>query len=147
MSYSRQTVRDALASLLNTALVGTGKPAQAFYGYPVADFQGQSPVVVLMSMGSERTMESMSTRRKSLFHITVTTFTLYSDGTSWTESDAEDKLDAVEAVVDETIAANLVTTDWADIGYDGRSEAGNATIGGEQYRFETIPLEITVYHD
>ncbi len=147
MSYSRETVRDALASLLNTALVGTGKPAQVVYGYPVADFQGQSPVVVLMSVGSERTMETMATRRQSVFHINVTSFTLYADGTSWTEADAEDQLDAIEAAIDQTIAANLVTNDWADIGYDGPSQAGNATIGGEQYRFETIPLRITVFHD
>jgi hypothetical protein len=146
---TRETARDALATLLSAALVGSGKPAQAFYGYPVADFQNQSPVVVLRSAGSERTMETMSTRRKSMLSFDIISFTLYADPASgWTEANAEDKLDAIEQVVDETIAANLVNgTTWADIGYDGKSSAGNVTIGGEQYRYELIPIIITVYHD
>ena len=49
---NRETVRDALGTLLSAALVGTGKPAQAFYGYMVGDFAGQSPVVVLTSSGT-----------------------------------------------------------------------------------------------
>jgi hypothetical protein len=149
MSYTRETARDALASLLSAALVGTGLPAQAFYGYPVADFQSQSPVVVLRSAGSERTMETMSTRRKSFLHYDIISFTLYADAaSSWTEANAEDKLDAIEQVVDETLAANLVNgTTWADIGYDGKSTTGNVTIGGEQFRFELIPIIITVFHD
>lgn len=148
MSYTRETARDALATLLDAALVGTGKPAEAFYGYPVADFQQQSPVVVLRSAGSERSMETMATRRQSVLHFDIIAFTLYADATSsWTEADAEDKLDAIESVVDDTIQANLVTDNWADIGYDGKSSTGNVTIGGEQYRYEVIPIRITIYHD
>jgi hypothetical protein len=147
MSSSRETVRDALATLLNSALTISGGPAEAFYGYPVADFRGQSPVVVLASRGSERTMETMSTRRKSLFHLDIMSFTLYSDGSSWNEDDAEDRLDIIEQVIDQTIATNLVTSDWADIGYDGTTECGNATIGGTQYRYEVIHIVITKFHD
>ena len=148
MSYTRETARDALASLLSTALVGAGKSAQAFYGYPVADFQQQSPVVVLCSAGSERLMGTMATRRQSVLHFDIISFTLYADAASnWSEADAEDKLDAIESVVDDTIQANLVTDDWADIGYDGKSSTGNVTIGGEQYRYEVIPITVTVYHD
>lgn len=149
MSYTRETARDALASLLSAALVGAGKPAQAVYGYPVSDFQQQSPVVVLRSAGSERTMETMSTRRKSLLYLDLMAFTLYADAASnWTEADAEDQLDSIEQIVDETVAANLVNgTTWADIGYDSKTTTGNVTIGGEQYRYEVIPLKITVFHD
>jgi hypothetical protein len=149
MSYTRETARDALATLLSAALVGSGLPAQAFYGYPVADFQQQSPVVILRSAGSERTMETMSTRRRSLLHYDIISFTLYADTASnWTEANAEDRLDAIEQVIDETLSANLVNgTTWADIGYEGKSSTGNVTLGGEQYRYELIPLLITVYHD
>ena len=38
MATSRATVRSALATLLEAALVGSGKPAQAVYGYQVGDF-------------------------------------------------------------------------------------------------------------
>jgi hypothetical protein len=149
MSYSRETARDALATLLSAALVGSGLPAQAFYGYMVADFQGQSPVVTIRSAGSDRTMQTLSTRRKSMLYYDIISFTLYADAASnWTEANAEDKLDAIEQVVDGTIAANLVNgTTWADIGYAGKSSTGYTNIGGELYRHELIPIQITVYHD
>jgi hypothetical protein len=149
MSYSRETVRDALAALLNTALVGVGLPAQAAYGYPAADFQGQSPVVIVSSAGSERDQQTMATRRKSLFHLNIIAFVLYADpASSWTEANAEDTLDEVEKIVDETLAVNLANPPtWADIGYDGRTTTGNATIGGEQYRYEIIPVRVAVFHD
>jgi len=149
MSYSRETARDALATLLSTALVGVGKPAQAFYGYPVADFQAQSPVVVLSSAGSERDQEAISTRRKSFLSFNIITFVLYQDtASSWTEDDAEDALDTIEATIDQVISANLTNgTTWADIGYNGRTTAGNTSIGGDPYRYEIIPIRITVFHD
>lgn len=149
MSASREIVRDALSALLNTALVGAGRPCQAFYGYPVADFQGQSPIVVVSSAGSERDQLTLSTRRKSFFYLNIIIFVLYADAASnWTEANAEDALDTIESVIDETIAANLTNgTTWSDLGYDGRTRTGNATIGGTQYRYEVIPVRAEVFHD
>jgi hypothetical protein len=149
VSHSRETPRDALATLLNTALVGVGKPCQAFYGYQVTDFGGQSPVAMLVSAGSDRDQQTMSTRRKSFFSFQVVSFVLYADpGSSWTEANSQDTLDTIEQVVDETVAANLVTSDWDDIGYDGRSQTGIVQIlGGDTYRYEIIPVKVTVFHD
>jgi hypothetical protein len=150
VSHSRETPRDALAALLNTALVGSGKPCQAFYGYQVTDFRGQSPIAMLVSAGSERDQQTMATRRKSFFSFQVVSFVLYADpASSWTEANSQDALDAIEQVVDETIAANLVNgTTWADIGYDGRSQTGIVQIlGGDTYRYEVIPVRIEVFHD
>jgi hypothetical protein len=149
MSASRETVRGALADLLTTALVGTGLPAQAAYGYPVADFGGQSPIVLIASAGSTRDVQTLDTRRTSRFFFTIIVFVLYADaGSGWTEADAEDALDTIESVIDDTIATNLVNgTTWADAGYDGRTRTGNATIGGVQYRYEVIPIRVEVFHD
>jgi hypothetical protein len=149
MSFSRETVRDALSNLLNTALVGVGKPAQAQYGYPIADFKGRSPIVMVSSAGSERDQQTMVTRRTSFLYFNIVVFVLYADpAASWTEADAEDTLDTIESIVDATIAANLVNgTTWSDIGYNGRTTTGNATIGGDQYRYEVIPIKITTFHD
>lgn len=44
---NRETVRDAFTTLLSTALVGSGLPVQAVYGYKIGDFQGQSPIVIV----------------------------------------------------------------------------------------------------
>ena len=148
MSYSRKTVRDALASLLNTALTGTGKPAQAVYGYQVGDFQGQSPVVIVTSAGSERDQLTMATRRTSHFHLNIHILVLNADPSSgWTEAMAEDALDTIEQLVDQTLAANLVTTTWRDVAYDGRSTVINVALGGSDYRYELIPVAIAVTHD
>jgi hypothetical protein len=93
-------------------------------------------------------MQTMSTRRQSMLYFDIISFVLYADAaSSWTEADAEDKLDAIESAVDNVIQANLVTDNWADIGYDGKSTTGNVTIGGEQYRYEVIPIKVTTYHD
>lgn len=150
MSFSRETARDALATLLNTALVGAGKPCQAFYGYQVADFGGQSPIAMLVSAGSERDQQTLSTRRKSFFSFQVISFVLYADAaSSWTEANSQDSLDEIENVVDETIAANLTNgTTWADLGYEGRSTTGIVqVVGGDSYRYEIIPVRAEVFHD
>lgn len=149
MSYNRETVRDALQGLLNTALVGTGLPAQATYNYQVGDFQQQSPVVVVSSAGSERDQLTLSTRRVSAFFFNIHVFVLYAEPTSsWTEANAEDRLDLIESTIDQTLAANLVYDGyWRDIGYAGRSTTGSITIGGEEYRYELIPVRAEMAHD
>jgi hypothetical protein len=148
MSYSRETARDALATLLEAALVGSGKPCEAFYGYQVADFGGRSPIAMLVSDGSERDQQTMSTRRVSVFHFLIVSFTLYK-GASWTEAQSQDAMDSIEQIVDETLAANLVNgTTWSDIGYDGKTSTGIVQIlGGDSYRYESIPIRVVVYHD
>jgi hypothetical protein len=148
MSYNRETGRDALQTLLNTALVGTGLPVQETYNYQVGDFKNKTPVVTVTSAGAERDQLSLSTRRISAFFYNIHVFVLYADTTSgWTEANAEDALDLIESKIDQTIAANLVTPNWRDIGYAGRTTAGSVTIGGEEYRYEVIPVRVEVAHD
>ena len=102
MSTSRATARKGLANLLTTALVGTGKPAQAVYAYQVGDFAGQSPVVVVSSGPMLRLRDTLGECYRSRFELRIYTFVLYADPASnWTESDAEDALDTIEAAIEE----------------------------------------------
>lgn len=143
---NRETKRDALATLLSAALVGAGKPAQAFYGYKVGDFAGQSPVVVLSSAGTEPEQRAVSSRQKNLFYFIIYTFTLYAEeGTDWGEDDAEDRVDLLEKTTRETLADNRSNDDWAFIGYDGRSTVDSVIIAGEEYQRESIPLFMECY--
>lgn len=104
-AINRETVRDAFTALLSTALVGTGLPAQAVYGYQVGDFGSQSPVVVVSDAGSMRSvMTGLGSRAEFLFNIFV--FVLYTDGSSWNEDDAEDALDAIEKIIADVLDAN-----------------------------------------
>jgi hypothetical protein len=142
-SDNRETLRDALAALLTTALVGTGLPAQHVYGYPIGDFGGDSPVVVVESAGSERVREQVSTKWRDWFHFNVFSFVLCVDPvttTTWDEDDAEDALDLIEkkmadALIDNTDAGSLNFFEPV-----GRSTVDHIVIGGADYRRELVPV-------
>lgn len=143
---NREMVRDALGTLLSAALVGTGKPAQAFFGYMVGDFAGQSPVVVLTSAGTQQEQRQTTSRQKNGYFFTIFTFTLYAqDGTTYGEDDVEDVVDLLEKTIRETLANNRSTVNWAFIEYDGRSVVDTTMIAGEEYRRESIPVRVDVY--
>ena len=144
MSTSRQTAREGLAALLQAALVGAGLPAQAVYDYQVGDFQGASPVVVVSSAGSERSRASLGACWHTTVYLWVHVFVLYSDGT-WTEADAEDKVDAIEAAIADVVLANSSYSGyWDKLIYDEPTLLDGVEIGGVEYRREVIRLRAEV---
>lgn len=143
---NRETGRDALVSLLSSALVGTGKPAQAVYGYLKGDFGGESPVVVVTSGGTLPDQRAITSRQKNEFYLTIYTFTAYAiAGTTWGEDDVEDRVDLLEKTIRETIASNRSTTSWAFIEYEGRSTVDTVLISGVEYKREAIPVRMIIY--
>jgi len=142
---NRESVRDALAGLLTTALVGTAKPAQAVYGYQIGDFAGMTPVVTVSGEGIERRQNAVSTREVVTIWLNVHVFVLYSDQGSWGEDDAEDRIDLIEQTIAETICNNRTGTYWANLQYAGRTQMGSLEIGGAEYRWEVIPVTATYF--
>ncbi len=137
---SRKDVRQALASGLTTALTG----AQAVYRYQKSDFDQQSPVVRILSSGSERpAMTAQGIRSK--FSFTVELWVLYANGATWTEENAEDAMDTLEQQVISYVAANQVTSTWTTLRYGRPSTLGNVTVGGAPYLVEEIVLVAEVY--
>jgi hypothetical protein len=148
MTTNRETARDYLVSLLTAACVGTGKPAQAIYGYLKGDLEGQSPVIVVASAGAEMEKRAVTSKQKNGFYYTIYTFTLYAqDGTAWGEDDVEDTVDLLEKTIRETIAGNLSNDYWAFIEIEGRSTISSVMIAGEEYRMESIPVRCEKYDD
>lgn len=142
---SRQPARAGLATLLETALVGTGLPVQAVYAYQVGEFQGQSPVVVVTSGPMERLRDTMGECYRSRFNLLIYVFVLYADpGTGWGEDDAEDALDAIEALIAATLLTNTRTANWDRLEYAGASDVDAVAIGGVEYRRELITLTVEV---
>lgn len=140
---NRETARDGLTTILTTALVGSGKPAQAVYGYMVGDFGGQSPVVRVMSAGSERSEVTYDTDYYTAFFFTVECWVLKVDpASSWTEADAEDRLDLLEKTIADTLAANYSNgAAWDRVMPDGRSTViDGSLLGGDDYLVEVIPV-------
>lgn len=138
---NRETGRDALTALLSAALVGVGLPAQAVYGYQKSDFEGQSPVVVVLSAGTRRQRFGMGTEKyRSWFGYEILNFVADADAAAgWTDADVEDRLDLLEKEIADVIADNRVTANWDDLKHDeGASQIVPALVGGKPYKLEIL---------
>lgn len=145
-AVNRETVRDGLAGLLTTALVGAGKPCQAVYNYKAGDFQGQSPVVLVTSAGSQRTHPGYTTRYENVFSLAIQVWVLYADpAASWGEDDAEDRIDLVEKSIADVLAANKSYAGyWHSIDYAGPTQIVEGNLGGDDYLIEMITVKVEV---
>jgi len=141
---NRETVRDAVSTILSSAIVAAGY-AQAFYGYQVADFGRQSPVVVVTSGGASRGNLASREIGDTSFKIIIHIFVLYAieDG-SWTEANSEDKLDALEKKIIDLLIDAFDTQNWLTLDAMDFSEVDGEIIGEEDYRHEAITLTIGV---
>lgn len=74
---NRKHLRHAFAVLLETALVGSGKPAQKVYRYKPADLDGKFSVVAVTSGKSKRTKQAQISRVNNTTSLEVHTFVLY----------------------------------------------------------------------
>lgn len=143
---NRKTVRDGLTALLQSGLVGVSLPAQAVYGYAVGDFQGQSPVVRVLSAGTAREEATYDTDTYNTFFLTIEAWVVKADpASSWTEANAEDRLDLIEKSIADILAANYSHASglWDRIGYEGRSQVYDGiVVGGDAYLLEVINIRI-----
>jgi len=141
----REECRDALAALLTAELTGSGRPVQAVYNHKVGDFQNQSPVVVLVAGGSIRPRQTFASNATT-FYFVLGAWVLYaSEDGSWTEADAEDRLDLIEQQIAGMIEANQeVPPYWISLDYDDRSQIVEVALGGKPYLLEIIPLKMEV---
>lgn len=143
---NRTTVRRALATLLDTALVGSGKPAEALYRYMVSDFQGKSPVIVVSSAPTNRNKQAQVTRVHSFVDLDIDNYVLYS-AEGWTEEQSEDALDELEKAVSDVLMDNDTTETWAQLSFKGDSDLDYVAVGGKMYRVETIHVRTQLYSE
>lgn len=140
MSTSRETSRDALASLLTTALVGAGLPAKTVTGSKPTVLAGLTPLVAVLSGGTER--------ERLTFQGDITTFYLEiqvwvsQKATGWTNAQAEDALDSIEALIAGVYESNRGTANWAALEYSGRTTVIEVTVDGNMYYLEMIPTVV-----
>jgi len=139
----RAAVRSQLATLLASALVGAGKPAQAVYAYQVGDFDKLSPVIVVTGAGTGRGNPLITDPTD--FFLDVHTFVLYAteDG-GWTEQQSEDRLDLLEKSISDVIKDANDSGLWESIVPNGESQIDGLEIGGLEYRHEVIPVRVVV---
>lgn len=149
---NRETVRDALTTLLSTALTGIGNPVQSVYGYHVSEFGGEgfeSPVVLVLSSGSQRERRGLGNQKyRTFFQLEILVFVSDAiSAESWTDANVEDRLDLIEKEIADVIAENRSSPGvWDDL----KHVPGNYTnivpakLGGHSYKMETIPVIVEV---
>jgi len=123
-TVNRETVRDAFATLLNTALVGTGLPVSIVYNYPIGKIE-QTPTVYVASSGTSRQRAGIGDSRwNSYFVLDVLTFVRDADAASgWTEANVEDTLDLIDKEIADCVADNRVNANWSDIRFSLQPDA------------------------
>lgn len=143
----RSTVRLTVVSAAQSALAGLVPSGNVLGNLPGA-FAGASPLVLVLSSGSGRPMETYGELEPRIY-LDIRSYVLLStpDGT-WTKVDAEARLDAIEAGIARLILANHSAALWHTFGYAGRSKVEDVmTIDGFVYRRETIPVELRLKSD
>ena len=137
MATSRETARDALVTLLRAALVGTGKPAKTVTGSKVLALEAMTPLVAVLSAGSERGRPPYQ-GAKATFYLEVLVFVRQAQA-GWTDAQAEDALDAIEVLVANTYEVNTATANWEMVDYGGQTTVFEIEVGGTKYYMERIP--------
>lgn len=140
MTVNRKDIRATLAAALTTALT----TAQAVYGYQRGGFEGRTPVVRVMSAGSERPRYTAQGNRGTL-HFLVQLWVLYTDpDAGWTEANAEDALDQLEYELAAYVETYRATDDWIAIDLEGRSRVEIVRYQGLPYVVEDVPIAVKV---
>lgn len=137
---SRKGARHEFADLLTG---GLGDLVNKVYRGQVADFDKARAVVVCSSGGTE--VYPMAVKNLIGEHdLSVDVFVLYADpDASWTEENAEDRLDDIAAEIIDILAANPTGRNWNALSWSQKSQPGSLEIGGTEYRREQITLHFT----
>jgi len=139
-STSREGARKAFAALLDTALVDSNI-VEAVYDNQVGDFAGKASTVVVTSGGIMREKQSFGTCWHNTYRLDCYIFVLYADPDSnWTEADAEDKIDAIEAAFADVVMSGTDNAWDGTPAYAEQTSLGVVAIGGVSYRRELISI-------
>jgi len=159
-SLNRETLRDALATLLAAGLVGTGLPADAVYNHLRGDLAGSDGTmplsVVMIDAGPiTRQRESFdSAWGVPEVRLDLVVLVLYSsdDATetapaTWTEADCADRADLIEKTIADVLMDNYGAISGAEfVTYAGPTVPDFVAIGGRMYKREIIPLKGVTNH-
>ena len=138
MSTSRETARDELVTLLTVALVGAGLPAKTVAGSKVTSLTGLTPLVSVLSAGTERVRLTYM-GDTPVFALEVQVWVLQ-ETTGWTNAQAEDALDSIEALIAGVVESNRGGNVWEALEYQNPSVVHEMEVAGTPYYMERIPL-------
>ena len=117
---NRQTIRETLATLIDTALDSTWD----VFNYGTSIFQGKARNVIVASMDADRPDEGAGdvVNSDSIFFFGIGIFILYADDAqNWTAQNSEDALDLGEKKITDVIKDNRDNASWYRLTRMGRS--------------------------
>lgn len=150
-AVSRKVIRDELVGKLTPPLTGTG-PYQQVLNYDKRDFDGKTPILMVLSVGTQRDPFGINTDKyRTFFRFNLLSFILNKPITKdgYTEQDIEDTLDLCEKELVDAIKDNRRNVGFWESLYlevDESSEVIPANVGGEPYLMETV-IVIAEAHD
>ena len=139
MTVNRKDVRQAVAEVLRGVF---GSAVQEVYDYAAADFKGKSPVVRVLSGGSERGARMFGDE----VVLVVEFWVLFSQKRSgYTREDAENIIDDLEWQLATWAEERQNGPLWTGVAYDGTSMVGQTpVVRGEAWLVEMVRLRLTV---
>lgn len=147
-TVNRKTRRDRLVSHLTTDCTGTGNPVAKVFGYDKRDFDGQSPVVLVLSEGTGRIPFGIGTSKYDapMLFVILSFVREADEDVGITAQNTEDDLDNVEASIADSIMAHRKDPPyWYNLMYDGEvSTIIPAIVGGLPYKMEQFIVQAEV---
>lgn len=153
-TLNRQTVVDALAALLTTYCVGTGK-AQEVVGYMTRYIQGRTPLIVAIASGSDPLLgdtqgdEALFQQVDLMVYIILPHIEYDRDGETvvFSEAESEQRLNLLHKLVMDCIVDNPGLSGTVhEVKPNGPSQQDTRQIDGVDYRIEAIPLRADKAH-
>lgn len=142
MSATRKTVREQVKLAIEPYMTA----AEVVFDHQPTSLDGKDPAVLVLSAGSDRTRETTS-GIGTAYRFEIRTLVKHVDAAeSWTEEDAEDALDTLEAEVATFIdAAGVKGANWDYVRYaEAVSVITKVEIGGSAFLQESIQVIVRV---
>lgn len=142
---NRQTVREALATLIDAALDNAWDVYN--YGTKALAFEKARNVVIATDTTSYPEMAAAETSSDFEFRFFVMLFILYADDAlSWTPQNSEDALDLGRKLITDVFKDNISNgSTWSDLRASPSTVSIVSEEGGNPYRFESIAVTIKKY--
>lgn len=138
---NRETERDALVALIQAAMVGTGLPLQALYGYQTVLFAKEKKLAAMVVASAGTMGDARKTGNEGVtFYFNLHAFVLYEKGPTWTEQQSEDRIDLIEKELRALLKANTGAT--KKYAFEGRTAINSLVLSGEEYRREVMPVSV-----
>lgn len=141
---TRKEIRQHIATLLQTALTGSGNPAQQVYNHFRSAFD-ESPVVCVVSAQIDQSALAFATD-EAFYGYEILVFVDRDPDANYTEEDAENKLDEIAQSLFSWIETNArLASYWQHLRRNGNSQITPGTVGGRPVWMEVHPIAVQVW--